>query len=71
MSFPTAYSLELKRELTAKEAHDFSLLPLGNPHRLSDHYQFQCSKGCSFKLTLTNFAEPNYTKAPYYISEVL
>lgn len=68
MSFPTAYSLELKRELTAKEAHDFSLLPLGNPHRLSDCYQFQCSKGCSFKLTLTNFAEPNYTKAPYYTS---
>lgn len=68
MSFPTAYSLELKQELTAKEAHDFSLLPLGNPNRLSDRYQFQCSKSCSFKLTLTNFAEPNYTKAPYFTS---
>lgn len=63
------HSLELKQELTAKEAHDFSLLPLGNPNRLSDRHQFQCSKGCSFKLTLTNFAEPNYTKAPYFTSD--
>lgn len=66
MSFPSAYSLELGKTVSAKEAHDYSLLPFGHPEHLEQAKQFQCSENCSFKLTLTNFGEPNYDRPPYF-----
>lgn len=66
MSFPSAYSLELKTDLSAKEAYDFSRTPVGSSHRLTDAKQFQCGEKCSFKLTLANFNNPDFNKTPYF-----
>ena len=44
MSFPSAYSLELKTDLTAKEAYDFSRTPIGSSHHLTDAKKFQCGE---------------------------
>ncbi|MCF2565193.1 hypothetical protein JQM70_01285 [Streptococcus pasteurianus] len=66
MSFPSAYSLELKIDLSAKEAYDFSRTPVGSSHRLTDAKQFQCGEKCSFKLTLANFNNPDFNKTPYF-----
>lgn len=66
MSFPSAYSLELNTDLSAKEAYDFSRSPVGSPHHLTDAKKFQCGENCSFTLTLTNFNNPNFTKEPYF-----
>lgn len=52
MSFPSAYSLELGTDLSAKEAYDFSRTPVGSPHHLTDAKKFQCGEKCPFKLTL-------------------
>ncbi|GAY70619.1 hypothetical protein FMV2238Y02_03240 [Streptococcus canis] len=66
MSFPSAYSLELKTDLSAKEAYDFSRAPVGSSHHLTDAKKFQCGKKCSFKLTLANFNNPDFNKTPYF-----
>lgn len=66
MSFPSAYSLELKTDLTAKEAYDFSLTPVGSSHYLTDAKKFQCGEKCPFKLTLANFNNPDFNKTPYF-----
>lgn len=66
MSFPSAYSLELRDTLTAEKAATYSRLPKNDKNHLEDYKQFQCSEFCSFKLSLTNFGEKNYTKTPYF-----
>lgn len=66
MSFPSAYSLELKTDLTAKEAYDFSRTPIGSSHHLTDAKKFQCGEKCPFKLTLANFNNPDFNKTPYF-----
>lgn len=66
MSFPSAYSLELQETLSAEKAGAYSRLPSNDKHHLENYKQFQCSESCSFKLSLTNFGEKNYTKTPYF-----
>lgn len=66
MSFPSAYSLELKKDLSAKEAYDFSCSSIDSSYHLTDAKQFQCGENCSFKLTLTNFNNPDFMKTPYF-----
>lgn len=66
MSFPSAYSLELRTDLSAKEAYDFSRTPAGSSHHLTDAKKFQCGEKCSFKLTLANFNNPDFNKTPYF-----
>lgn len=66
MSFPSAYSLELQETLSAEKAGAYSRLPKSDKFHLEDYKQFQCSEFCSFKLSLTNFGEKNYTKTPYF-----
>ena len=66
MSFPSAYSLELGTDLSAKEAYDFSRTPVGSPHHLTDAKKFQCGEKCPFKLTLANFNNPDFNKTPYF-----
>lgn len=66
MSYPSAYSLELKRPLSAKEAFDYSRLPIDQPNHLQDAKLFQCGENCGFKLTLTNFNNPDYNKTPHF-----
>lgn len=66
MSFPSAFSLELKRILSAKQAHDYSCLSDKESNYLLDSKKFQCGENCLFKLTLTNFGNKNYNKTPYF-----
>ena len=66
MSFPSAYSIELRTDLSAKEVYDFSRTPVGSPHHLTDAKKFQCGERCSFKLTLANFNNPDFNKTPYF-----
>ncbi|MFS1664489.1 hypothetical protein [Streptococcus sp. zg-JUN1979] len=66
MSFPSAYSLELSTDLSAKEAYDLSCSPVGSFNRLTDAKKFQCSEKCLFKLTLANFNNPDFNKTPYF-----
>lgn len=69
MSFPSAYSLELGTDSSAKEAYDFSRTPVGSPHHLTDAKKFQCGEKCPFKLTLANFNNPDFNKTPYLLLE--
>lgn len=66
MSFPSAYSLELGIDLSAKEAYDFSRTPVGSSYHLTDAKMFQCGENCPFKLTLANFNNPDFNKTPYF-----
>lgn len=66
MSFPSAYSIELRTDLSAKEVYDFSRTPVGSPYHLTDAKKFQCGERCSFKLTLANFNNPDFNKTPYF-----
>ncbi|HEQ4879734.1 TPA: hypothetical protein VG514_000459 [Streptococcus pyogenes] len=48
MSFPSAYSLELGIDLSAKEAYDFSRTPVGSSYHLTDAKMFQCGEKYTF-----------------------
>lgn len=66
MSFPSAYSLELKTDSTAKDAYDFSRSPVDSSHHLTDAKKFQCGEKCPFKLTLANFNNLDFNKTLYF-----
>ncbi|MEI5992376.1 hypothetical protein A5881_003932 [Enterococcus termitis] len=62
VTYPNAFSTELREELSSERAHSLSVKKI-----LSDSKSFQCSEDCStFKLTLTNFGKKDYIYSPYF-----